>query len=506
MARTKYIIRERKFIGYNDTAPPEQLGSGVLALLKNGFCVGGEIIKRTGYSAIGNDLGSVACQGIKGVSFSNGTKIVIGIFNGLVYKWTGTGNWTALTGSYTLAESGLIDIVVANDSVYFFDGTNTVPKYNGSTMSTVGSIPVGKYAKWLNNQLHVAGILNDINALKSSVAGDPETFTSGISSDLDISANDGDEIAGLNFLGSSLLVAKKSRIFAVSGLGTSALTVDDVSQVLYGLGTTSHFGMVNVGNSVLYPVFLGNKVAIRRITKNQYGNIVDGGVISDEIETTLSGVNKSALNVVTGFYDGKYAWMAFPNGSSTYNNLVLTLDIDTLDRKNKGWAQHTGINASCFTNLDLSTTPKVYFGEGSADSKAYVFDTSTSDNGTAISFEARSRRYGGEDSEIRKKWYWLWLWAKEQTSDYDVTVDFSQDGFSWSNLGTIGMMGSGGALDTMVLDTSRLGSTDVRGERTTFPKVNSHYLQLKIYDSSALSSITIRNWEVVSLKRRPIDE
>jgi len=505
MGKTKYIIREKNFIGYNDTDSAEQLSAGMLAVAKNCFCGTGEIVKRTGYSLIGNDLGSKACQGIKGVRFASGTKEIIAVFNGLIYKWTGSGDWSALTGTYTLSTSALIDIVVANNNVYFFDGTNTVPKYNGTTVSTVADIPIGSMARWFHNQLHVAGILNDGNALKSSTIGDPEIFTGGTSSDIDVNPNDGDVIIGMKELKDELIVFKRNRIWSATGFGTAALTLDDINERISGFGTLSHFGIVNTGNDLIYPSFSGNKVHFRSLKRTQYSTLVDGGIVSEGIETTTSGLSKAQLSKIVGIFDGKYAWFAVPNGSSTFNNLVLTLDIETLDKKNKGWTQHTGINASCFDSFVISTTPTIYFGEASADSKAYVLDTSTSDNGADISFEVRSRRYGGDESEIKKKWYWFWAWLKE-VGDYDVTIDFSNDGFSFDNLGTINLSGAGSELDAMILDTSRLGATDVKKDRLTFSKLNGHYLQMKLYDSSATSSVTIRNWELVFQKRHPIDE
>jgi len=502
----KYVIRESKFIGYNDTLPSEQLPSGVLAVAKNCFCESGEIVKRTGYSLIGNDLGAKPGQGIKGVRFADGTLELLGIFNGLIYKWTGTGNWSALTGTYTLNTTGLIDIVVANNAVYFFDGTNTVVKYNGTTCSTVANIPIGKYAKWFVNQLHVAGISGDPNALKSSVAGDPETFTGGISSDLDVNANDGDEITALAVFNNELYIFKRNRVWSASGFGTDALAITDINERLSGVGTFSHFAIVNTGNDLLYPSFMGDRPIIRSLRKTWYNTVVDGGEISEGIKGTLDGINKNTLTIASGLFDGVYAWFNFCNGSAAANNLTLTLQASTVDAKHKGWTQHTGIPAACMDNFAISgTTAKLYFLNSGADSTGFVMDTSTDDNGAAIAFEVRSRRYGGEMSEIKKKWKWIWMWAKE-VGNYDVTIDYAVDGFDFDNAGTINLSGTGSTLDTMILDTSRLGSTDIKKQRYTFPKRKGHYLQLKVYDSSSTSSVTIRNWELVFYRKAPVEE
>lgn len=503
------IAKDRYFVGYNDTEPPENLPPGYLADAVNCFCRTGAIEKRMGYTMVGSDLGSNACQGIKGVQFADGTKEVLGIFNGLIYKWTGSGSWASLSGSYTLATSGLIDIVVANNAVYFFDGTNTVPKYNATTVSTVAAIPLGKYARWFHNQMHVAGIAATPNRLKSSEIGDPETYTGGNSSSLDVNPNDGDIITGLSELNNELMVFKRNRVWSMSGFGTAALTLSNLNERLNSIGTLSHFSIVNTGKDLLYTGFLGDKPVIRSLQITRFGTILDDGIISTDIEGTLGGINKSKLDISSGIFDGRYAWFAFANSSSTYNNLAVTYDTqgvrDVNGKNRKGWTRHTGINAASFDSFAVGTQPQLYFGEASADSKGYVFDTSTSDNGTAISFSVTSRRYEGGNMDIRKKFKYLTVWA-EESGDYNVTIDKSVDGFGFDNLGTLNLGGSGSVFDNIVLDVSRLGTTDVKRDRFEIPKSRNRYIQFKMYNSSATSTVTIRNWNLYYKLHRGILE
>lgn len=496
------VEREKTFIGYNDNEPAEDLGKGYLADVLNGFCDNRSIIKRTGYSIIGDDLGAKACQALKGIEFADGTKEILSVFNGVAYKWTGSGNWAALSGSYTLDTAAYIDIVVANNNAYFFDGTNTVPKYNGTTMSTVATIPKGTMARWFHNQLHVAGMSADGNALKSSDIGDPETFTGGGSSDLDINPNDGDNIVGLSELNNELIIFKKNRIWSATGFGTAAIDLTDINEKMTGFGGISHRAIVNVGNDLLYLGFSGSSPIIRSLQRTRYGTIIDGGAISEDIEGTMDGLNKAQLSKACGMFDGKYAWFAVPNGSSTTNNLVLTYKPDT-EAKYRGWTRHTGIKASCFDIFTMSSTAERYFGEAGADGKAYVLDSSTSDNGTAINFSITTRRYGGNFPEAKKKWKWLFINAKE-VGDYDVTVDYSGDGFDYDTLGTLNLSGSGSVLP-LTLDSSRLGTTDIKRVRYTVPKSRDYYMQYKIYDTSATSSITIRNWQSYYMVKTPLD-
>lgn len=506
MPHNLFTIRESNFIGYNDRVAPEFLPRGFLADALNCFMRTGEIVKRKGYTIIGNDVGANVCQGLKGVKFANGTKELLTVFNGTIYKWTGSGSWSAITGgSGVLHASDRVEIVVANNNVYFFDGTNTVSKYDGTSITTVGAIPLGKYARWFHNQMHVAGISGDPNALQSSVIGDPETYTGGTSSDLDINPNDGDEITGLHELKDELMVFKRHRVWAVSGFGSVALTVNNINERLTGIGTLSHRSIINTGNDLLYIASLGNTPHIRSLQRTREGVIVDDGIVSEEIEATMDGLNTAQLALTAAVFDGEYAWFALPNASSTYNNLVVTLDITTLPTSKRGWTRHTGINASVFESFIISNTPQLYFGEAQADSKVYVFDTSTSDNGTAINFLIKSKRYGAERPELKKKFKYLYISAKE-VGDYDVDIDKAPDGFDFEDLGTLNLSGTGSVFDMIILDTSKLGSTDVKKERFIIPNSRNRYMQFRMQDTSATSSVTIRNWELLYLlKKAPLD-
>lgn len=496
------IIRENGFIGYNDTLSPEFLPPGMLADALNCFMRSGDIVKRTGYTIIGSSVGSNPCQGFKQVDFSGGTKELIAVFNGIVYKSTG-GALSTIGGSYTLNSTGYIDIVVANDNVYFFDGTNAVPKYNGSTIATVSAIPIGKYAKWVYNQLHVAGISATPNTVKSSNAGDPEDFSGGIQSTVAVNPNDGDRIMGLGTSNRELLVFKRQRIWTLTGFG-AALAVTGINERLTGVGTLSHWSIVNVGNDVLYLGFLGDKPVIRSLMRTQQDTLIDHGVLSADIETTMNALNKSQLGLTTSMFDGRYVWFSVPNSTDTNNSLCLTLDVETMGKKLKGWSRHTGINATHFDTSSVSGTPVIYFGDSTANSRIFKLDNSTSDNGTAINFQVKSRRYGGETPELKKKYKWYWITARE-TGNYNVTIDYSADGFDFTNLGTLNLSGTGSQFDSIVLDASRLGTTDVNKERYTIPKSRNYYIQYKLYDTSATSSITIRDWEIYFYKKGPSD-
>lgn len=500
------VQREIGFIGYNDTLAPEFLPPGMLADALNCFMRSQQIVKRNGYTIIGDDLGSNGCQGLKGVRFASGTTIMYGVFNGTIYLWTGSGSWTASTGSYTLSTTAQIWIEVANNAVYFFDGTNVVVKHDGATATTVAAIPIGTKALWFHNQLHVIGMSGNPNRLQSSEIGNPEVFAGGNSSSLDVNPNDGDFIVDLNILKDELIIFKRNRIWSMTGFGSSALTLNDLSERQSGFGGISIRGSVNTGNDVIYLGFLGDRPIIRSLMRTREGFLYDAGNLSASIETTMNGLNKAQLAKAATAFDGRYAWFAVADGSSTTNSLVLTLDTETMAnaKMKMGWTRHKGINAAVFDVFSISGTAQMYFGEATADSKAYVFDTSTSDNGTAINFMIKTRRYGGVSPELKKKYKWLYVTAKE-SGNYDVDIDYSTDGFDFADLGTLNLTGTGSIFNNIVLDQSRLGTTDIKRDRYTVPKSRQYYTQFRFQDTSATSVVTLRDWELYFGLRHAID-
>ena len=79
------------------------------------------------------------------------------------------------------------------------------------------------------------------------------------------------------------------------------------------------------------------------------------------------------------------------------------------------------------------------------------------------------------------------------------------DGFDYADLGTLNLSGTGTIFDSIILDDSRLGTTDITKGRFTIPKNSSYYTQFRFQDTSATSSITIRDWELYQRANRAID-
>jgi hypothetical protein len=225
----------------------------------------------------------------------------------------------------------------------------------------------------------------------------------------------------------------------------------------------------------------------------QYGTLSTGGIISDDVLGTMQTLNEGRLLQVSGTFDGKRLYYSFPESGDTNNQLVMVYDAD-----NKGWVKWTGLNAAIFTEFNFSNSSAIYFGESGNDSKVYILDTSTSDNDVAIEFDVRTRNYGADRPEIKKKWKYLYL-TVDSSGDWDLTVNYSPDGFDFGLLDTLNLKTIGTVFPFTF--PSVLGDSDIKRKRMHFAKTTSYYLQLQFYNNAADQDVVIRDWEVLWKQR-----
>ena len=478
-----------------DKFRPEILADGYAAAAQNCFLDEEKITKRNGYALVANDLGSKPCLGLGALETGAGSKTIFSVFddatstNSDIYYWEGSGNWATITGATDLTAGKIGNFVQANNNTYYFNQTDTVRKIAGTTATSIAAIPLGLYGVWFHNFLFVSGVTANPSRLYWSDVGAPDTHSGGVSGNVDINPDDGEPITGLSSLKDELIIFKRSRVWSLTGFGTTTFTLADITERLTGIGTLSHKSIINTGNDLLFISFLGQIPHIKALSRTRFGTLVDGGIISDPIATTMNGLNKGALDKVAAIFDGRKAWIAVPNGASTFNNLVLVYD--TVD---KSWTKHTGINASNWLSFGIGSTIEIYFGEGNTDSKVYKLGTTKDDNSATIAFQYTTKKIR-PSPEKENTWIYLYVTA-DATGNYDVTVEYSLDGFTFTTLGTLNLLGIGATWGTGVWGTMKWGSTDTVRERFAFPSITSQDIQLRFTNTTDDADISITEYEL----------
>lgn len=501
-----FIVREQEHTkGYNDKYPPETLPNGYLALAQNAVINNNRISKRTGYTAIGQDMGNKPIIGLHGITTSSGTQRLYAFLSNSggtaieIWEWTGSGNWTKIDDTLlTSLTRGEVNCVNAENVVYAMDGASQPVVITPGSPSTVAAasdsnFPNGSFGAWFHNFMFVAGVTGNKSTLYWSDLEDSDDFTDGVTGNLKINPDDGDEITGLATLGDLLIVFKRNRIWALSGFGTTEFTVNDLTELITGVGTSSHRSIVNNGSDLYFISHTGGDPEIRGLKRTQYGTLVSGAILSEDILGTMQGLNEGRLGQTSGVFTGDTMMWSLCESGETTNKLVIVYDLD-----NKGWVSWVGLNATLFAEFNFSNTSAIYFGESGNDSLVYSLDTSESDNGSAITFDVRTRAYGADRPEIKKKWKYLYITA-DSDGDHNLTVNYSPDGFDFGLLDTMNLKNLGTVFPFEF--PAILGDSEIKRKRMHFAKTTTYYMQLQFYNSAANQGVTIRDWELLWKQR-----
>lgn len=495
MAQNLLRIQENNFEkGYNDKDKPEDLKSGYMADIVNAFIEENKLVKRTGYTTIGDAPVSKPILGQDKFEPSGGTKYILRArntsddANSVVEGWSGSGNWVSLTGATSQTANAPHRFVTAQNACYIFNGTDTVLKTtNGTSTSTVAGIPVGKGGEWFHNYLFVYGVSSNPSRLYFSDVNTPETFD-GSNGYVDINPGDNAPITALGVQKDELLIFTASRTWSLTGFGIDDFVLSDVGEVLTGMGTEAPSSVVEAGNDTYYLSFQGDTPHFRSAKRTQFGEVVDGGIISDAITGTMKRLIVSRIFQCAGIFDGRRVWWAVCTSGST-NNEVLVYDTLT-----NGWVRLTGIEASVFHTSTISGTIELYFGSSTANGKSYILDGSTSDDGDAIDFTVVTPMY---DPQPGHKSRFKYLYA---TADIDndvmLDVDFSIDGFNFQDLGTFSLTGEGAEFGSAIFGESKFGSTSVARDRIDWAGGNAYYMQYQFRNNEADENVTLREWEI----------
>lgn len=497
--RFRRLVEDYFLKGYNDRDKPETLYSArgsYMADLVNCFVDQNEINKRTGYSSIGNAPVSKAILGQMFHEPHGGTKYILRArndatdANAVIESWSGTGNWAVLTGGSSQTASSLHEFIPVNDATYIFDdaGDTVLKTTNGTSTSTVAAIPKGKNGRWFHNFFFVYGVSTNQSRLYFSDVNTPETFDA-VNGYIDVNPGDGEPITGMAALKDELLIFKRSRVWSLTGFGVDDFTLTDLGNVITGVGTEAPRSIIETGNDAYYLSFQGNVPHFRSIRRTDQSTLVDGGIVSDVITGTMKRVVTSRIPYSAGVFDGRRIWWAVTTDGESANNEVLVYDTVI-----NAWTRHTGIAATVLNVSTISGVPKIYFGSSSANGKSYVLDTSTSDDGENIDFIVKTPFYNPEPG-YQCKFKYLYI-TTDVSSSVNIDVDFSRDGFTFQDLTTLSLTGSGAAFGTAIFDSSRFGSTTINRKRIDTAGGKGYFMQYRFENNSTDSGVVIREWEI----------
>lgn len=497
-------IDDQILLGMNDKYDPSDLPNGVFSLIQNGLVNTNSISKRSGTAgssvvvASGVQLGGTAFEPTGGSKFQ--IVCMNGASNARLYQSSNGTSFTAI-GTANLTNDAQMNFSQASDKLLGFNGTEVIDvAIDGTTVTkNRAGIPIGKYSFWFHNYLFVAGVAANPNRLYWSDLGNPLAFTA--SNYIDINANDGDSITGLNIFAASpgtgndfLVIAKNNSFWTVGGwtgstFSATTIAGQNTSFVNSGYGTPSHRSMIAVGKNFYYLSFLGGIPHIRVLQKTVYGSILDAGIYSYDMEGTMGALNNTKLMNAAAITDGKFIYFGLPSSASQINDITLVYYPEMTKQSPFGvlrsWVKWTGFYPNAFFVSTVSGQAKVYFTDASTSGKVFRFDSSIyTDNGTAITMTVETRDYQGHPSKQAKFLYYYFKYGTGSAGTLTVNARIDQ-AINFGLQETVSLAGNSPGLGTFVLGTSTLGGSTLSQNRTTLLALTGHLLGVQLIESTS---------------------
>lgn len=359
------------------------------AILSLGFRYAdlGRATQRTGYSRVGPVVSSgQACQGL--VGFVNAAGTVgrqVAAFGGSSWAWNGL-VWTNI-GAHASAGAR---VRYANflDLVFRVGGGDATKSWDGNVLNIFGvsqlaNAPAGSLVLPFKSKLLIGGnsafpdrvYLSSVPDLNGNI-----TWTS--TQYLDVNPNDGDNLTAFAKTGATAMLFKHNFIYRWNGTATDAEPVIDV-------GTVSQEVVASV-NGTIY--FFSPKGVFA----------TDGGVpveVSQPIKNFIDAIPSANYASMCASGDERtYALYCgtVTVGGRTFNNLALEYD-NVL----KLWGATEYADSFRAATLVMDAIGGQTIIGGTSNGKVEDFDDSTTDDGSAITFERSVRTYLGSEAETK---------------------------------------------------------------------------------------------------------
>lgn len=506
MAQTFNVtIDDEYLLGMNDKYNPSDLPSGVFSLIQNGIVNTNNLSKRTGTTGSSVVVSGATFLGGTAFEPTGGSKFQIvcanGTSNARLYQSSNGSTFSAI-GSANLTNNAQMNFTQASDRLFGFNGSEEVDVASDGTTVTKNraGVPIGKYSFWFHNYLFVAGVTANPNRLYWSNLGDPTTFNG--ANFVDINANDGDFITGLNAFaanptsadGDFLVVGKNNSFWVIGGFSGSTFSATTVSGqntsfINSGYGTPSHRSMIAVGRYFYYLSFIGGIPHIRALQKTIYGSLLDAGIVSYDMEGTMLTLNNNKLMNVCAVTDGKFVYWGFPSESSQVNDITLVYYPELTKQSPFGvlrsWVKWTGFTPNAFFISTVSGFAKIYFTDGGSTGKVFHFDSSVyTDNGTAITMTAQTRDFLGHPARQSKFLYYYFKYGTGSAGTLGIYARIDE-ATTFGLQENLSLAGNSPPLGQFILGTSILGGSMVAEHRTTLLALTGHMLGVELIESTA---------------------
>ena len=487
--------------GLNDAYSPISIADNEASDLQNVvFTTGKAVAKRSGTNRINTSpisSSAIFTGGFQPEFTSTSRFLVATVSDGAtdrIYKMDyggGTngpdGTWDNITGALvpSFGTDDHSDFAVAMDTLVIEDGVNSTAPYkwtgSGNASALSGSANAS-FVEFHKNHLWTSG--NDTNPsqiafseLCAVTASCIETYTA--TDVINVETNDGTIVRGMRSALDCLYVWKDSSIWRVCGTNRDDWTLE---QMVAGVGTLSDKSIAVINNNFLF------------VTQNCDIAVYNGGlnveIISTKIEGTLSGLNLDRCDesVATAFDDGTGDldyYVAFTNLGSSQNNLILVFDTF-----HTAWTKFSNMSPNALWTYEIGTQ-QTAIGFGDYTGTAWRYPNTNADDGTAINAYYQSGQLRFPEIPFNKIFRLAQVFLDQESGSTNVTFEHKIDFESTGTETTISLAGSGAVWDSAVYDT------DVYADLTTTVgrvEINrgQEFFQWRIENAGASQPFTLK--------------
>lgn len=441
---------------------------------------------------------SAAVYGL-GTYYSGSTRKLLAMSGGRLYDIDPVaGTQSVIGGTASAFTTDLrTDMCQAGGYVFLQNGTDTLRKYDGSTITAQSNGVIGKWLIFYKASLWTSGNTgagNEARLYRSgtdSFLGDFTNSTANpFATSVYVSKDDGQKVSGF-FKHQDFLYPVKERSLWRASQDTSTAATITLELVDPARGCDSHFSIDTVENDN----FMFNEKGV--YATGYEPNILDQirtNILSLRIDTKIKSIEKENLDDVVGIYHDNHYYLSYTSGGASSNDTIMVYD-----RQRLGWWEWS-LGANCFSEFKDSTgETKLYFGSSEADGKVYYFDdTLKSDDGSSFATNWKSPKFSFKDYSQSKVFLNILLYfaKKAGTITYTVYVDgesVTTDTVAIGNTGAAGLgIGSVG-VPVLGVESGSLELSDSGGGDFILIPVNTEgrNIQVQVEDSTSTQS-----WEL----------
>jgi len=478
--------------GLNDSFSPIAIEDNEASGLQNVvFTTSGSFKTRDGFDFLNaTTLGAISCTGISYYEPTSGTKYLIAVFDDdtirkMDYAIGGgpDGTWDNITGSltFTATQNTLASFTVGEDTLIIEDGDNTTAPYkwtgSGNASALGGSPPNATMVAYHKNMAFAAGNNTYPSTLYFTDVGNIEDWATGLSGNVSVETNDGSQIRAIMPGFDSLYIWKDNSIWRLSGDDKDNFVLQ---RMISDTGTMSQQCVARIGNDFIFMSSQGDVYL--------YDGAIKLQLVSLKVDGTLGEANFSRFKYAVGvIYDTDY-YLSISSASSSTHDILLVLDTFGL-----AWTKFTGMNINAIAVADNGLgEDMLVFG----DYRGFVneYPSGTSDAGSAISAYYITKQYRFPEIAPLKDWKLLRVFAT-QKGDYSVTTEMRNDFISTGKTESVSLLGESSLYGTAIYGVDRYGGQNLVIGRIE-PNLEGDFFQIKFSNSNIDEPIEIKGWSI----------